>query len=161
MGLEANKDRSDFIKELLEEIDGMDPEMFPVPVEVKDGEVVKGEISLYCKKVYALTAMYARECDRLMVDLKYVASEDEKAKMEYSLYRAQGKNNIAGEMLYNSLREDYKLFGPKHVGVRKGYLAVESECDAHQALAKALGRARIMKMPKEFLDMLGGLGEES
>lgn len=156
MGLEGNEVRSAFVNEVLEEVEEMDIKMFPIPKEPEDGEVVKGELSLYCKKLYTLVALYARECDRMQVELKY-ASEEEKGRVEYALFKAQAKNNLAGEMMYSSIREDFKIFGSKHVGVRKGYLAVETTCGPDCGHSPNI---RMMKLPKGLLDMLGGLGEE-
>lgn len=135
-------ERTEFVKELLEEVDGIDFQMFPPPKEVDNGETSIAEMTLYCKKLFAVSTMYARETERLSVEIKYASNSEDKKKLLCTAARAACKNRITSEMMYASIKDSLAIYDADHIGIRQGWVVITKACRHHggiEGLLKYLG----------------------
>lgn len=117
---------STFVRELLDEIESMDPEIFHPPGEVEKGEIVIGECSLYVRKLHAVCTYYAREFERLNVEVKYTVGPEDREKLTILLQIYKAKNGIAHNLAYSSIREELKVWELDSVGIRRGWKVVDT-----------------------------------
>ena len=129
-------ERAKFITDLLAEVDGFDEQAFLPPYEIEKGDKKLGEISLWLRKMYALMRFYARECKRQQVEIEFdpTAKKDHSGCIAYS--RMKYKHDVLNEMFWACLRDEMNAWHEASVGVRTGWIAVESKEEPQKAKFK-------------------------
>lgn len=136
---EVKVERSVFINNLLGEVDKVDPEMFPIMEEVGNEDTLIGEMSIYSRKLYALSQFYSREVERIEVEVKY-ASPEAKEKLKSLMNQHTSKVVVMRNIMFASIREDLGLYGFEHTGMRAGWKVVTRPCNHRSEGADILKR---------------------
>lgn len=122
-------ERPKFLIDLLAEVDAFDAELFPAntPFSAEDGDQVIGELSPWCRKLYALVRYLNRQskvmaAEREFDSVEMLSQDSEICEMRY-------KANLLNELMYAILRSECNAFGTSCVGVRQGWNVVSTTPD--------------------------------
>lgn len=118
------------VKIIVEEIDGMDPELFHPRNPPQDGDVEMGEATQYMRKIYCLAQMVSRELDHLGIEHKYSSSDEESpcSETHSKMGELSAKKDALMELFWCCARYEFKNSAPGDaVGVRKGWKIVRSK----------------------------------
>jgi len=121
---------STWIRLLPLELDSMDEaELIEPDNEVKDGEVVVGEMSSVCKRLFVLANLYQKQSEQFNLDSRYCTG-DEKTQLEAKANEFGAKTSLLRTALWISIRDELELWNDQ-IGVRVGFKVVSrSEDDA-------------------------------
>ena len=111
--------------EVLGEIEQADPGMFSPPQELSkhDKKLFTLE-DTYIKKLYALSAYYAREAEILKAKLKF---EPNSKEMQIEFSKCDAKDDLLRELLCFTIRTKFELWKYPKVGVRKDWTIVNDD----------------------------------
>jgi hypothetical protein len=127
--------RPQAVNDLLAEVDGFDPTLFPPRNERKESETVIGIAGAWVQRAFSLASYYRRERDRLSVEARY---EDQSDRTSDEMYRAHAKHDILMELVWYSLRKQFDTTIP-NVGLRKNWEFVEAEPGPRDLLRQMFG----------------------
>lgn len=121
-------ERPKFLTDLLAEVEAFDAEVFPanVPLNAEDDKVI-GEMSPYCRKLYALVRYLNRQGKVMAAEREYSSIEDLQGDAEVCELRY--KTNLLKELMFAVLRAECKAWNVPCVGVREGWNVVSSNPD--------------------------------
>lgn len=139
---------NEFIIDLLQEVERMEPNLFPPRTSIEDTDRKLGEATPYMQKIHALGVMYGRDCELMAIEHKYAnPEEDTCSDTHVKLARLDAKKDILMELFWAIAREHFNAWTEDAVGLRKGWIVVATKKpNAPPNFAKFL---RFMQPPEE------------
>ena|ERR1019366_6753213 len=121
----------------LAEIEAMDSSLFPPGKKISPEDKVIAMASPYSRKLFALTRYYAREKERLMVELKYAPHDESAGSVMAQIDDMQHRESVAVALFWFCVSSELKTWG-KNLGIRSDWQIVSAP-DNQNPLAGLFG----------------------
>lgn len=135
-------DHKKWFAALMEEIDMMDPEMFPPRQEVNSKEEsVVGYCPISLRKLFAYYKMMERDIAQANLDMKYSGAQgDELMDMYAQMMTMNFKKAFIAQMFWGCVQDTVSGWDPTmQVGLRKGWVVVQNPTPPANPLLQFLG----------------------
>lgn len=104
-----------------------DNDLIEPSAEVEPNEQVVGLVPKELRKLYTRIEQTEAEVLRFMADARVAKSEKERTQAIEKTIELKSKAKALWEILWVCIREEYKLWGPYAIGIRKSWNIVKKE----------------------------------
>src|SRR3989344_4963099 len=112
-------------KELCDELDNIGPgQLFEPSGEIGPNDNIAGLASVEIKKICTLRANTAKAGRELVKRMILSNNFEEAAKLREEITRIEQKCDLLDSLLWLTVRDEFKLWGKRSVGIKKGFVAV-------------------------------------
>ena len=112
-------------KELCDELDNIGPGQLVEPSgEIGPNDNIAGLASVEIKKICTLRANTAKAGRELVKRMILSNNFEEAAKLREEITRIEQKCDLLDSLLWLTVRDEFKLWGKRSVGIKKGFVVV-------------------------------------